>query len=199
VARNVAHARTHSFVKDCRSGVYEMKELCERYGISRKTGYKWLDRFEAEGSSGLEDRSRAPQRCRHGITVDVREILLAARRRHPTWWPKTAEVARGASTRYRLAGGEQRRGSLAARGPGRDSRLAPAKRSASGGRQSHRPATALQSLPRDLQPRAASPATTREHKNYAADVVPMLPVYLLPMFPVAQSVQCQQCDLVSSQ
>jgi transposase InsO family protein len=76
------------FVKDCRSGVYEMKELCERYGISRKTGYKWLDRFEAEGAGGLEDRSRAPRRCQHRMADEVREVLLAARRRHPTWGPR---------------------------------------------------------------------------------------------------------------
>jgi transposase len=48
------------FVKDHRSGLYEMAELCERYGISRKTGYKWIERFEQAGASGLEDRSRAP-------------------------------------------------------------------------------------------------------------------------------------------
>ena len=60
------------FVKDCRSGVYEMKEFYERYGISRKTGYKWLDRFEAEGASGMKDRSRAPLQCRHRMADDVR-------------------------------------------------------------------------------------------------------------------------------
>jgi transposase-like protein len=50
------------FVKDCRSGAYERKELCERYGIRRKTGYKWLDRFEADGVSGL-GAPRRRQRC----------------------------------------------------------------------------------------------------------------------------------------
>ena len=53
------------FVKDCRSGLYEMSGLCDRCGISRKTGYKWLRCFEAEGSGGLADRSRAPRRCAH--------------------------------------------------------------------------------------------------------------------------------------
>ena len=54
------------------------------YGISRKTGYKWLRRFEAEGSGGLADRSRAPRRCAHRMAEPVREALLEARRRHPT-------------------------------------------------------------------------------------------------------------------
>ena len=41
------------FVKDCRMGLYPVSELCGRYGISRKTGYQWLARFEAEGAAGL--------------------------------------------------------------------------------------------------------------------------------------------------
>jgi transposase-like protein len=36
-----------------------MTALCEEYGVSRKTGYKWLSRFRAEGPSGLTERSRA--------------------------------------------------------------------------------------------------------------------------------------------
>ena len=36
------------------------RKLCERYAISRKTGYKWLDRFDEAGRPGLRDRSRTP-------------------------------------------------------------------------------------------------------------------------------------------
>ena len=56
------------FVRDHRLAVYTMAELSARYGISRKTGYKWLDRFDQGGREGLGDRSRAPQRCPHKIT-----------------------------------------------------------------------------------------------------------------------------------
>lgn len=35
--------------------LYTMTELCERYGISRKTGYKWLDRFDEGGRQALGD------------------------------------------------------------------------------------------------------------------------------------------------
>ena len=35
-------------------------ELCQRYGISRKNGYKWLNRYEAQGVEGLEDQTRRP-------------------------------------------------------------------------------------------------------------------------------------------
>ena len=51
------------FIRDHRLELYSMVELCTRYGISRKTGYKWLDRFEEAGRQGLRDRSRAPRRC----------------------------------------------------------------------------------------------------------------------------------------
>ena len=46
------------FVTDWERDLYSMVELCERYGISRKTGYKWLARYEREGPDGLHERSR---------------------------------------------------------------------------------------------------------------------------------------------
>lgn len=50
------------FIKDLRFGLFSMVELCQRYGVSRKTGYKWVQRFEEEGRHGLNDRSKAPKR-----------------------------------------------------------------------------------------------------------------------------------------
>ena len=47
-------------VMEVESEVFQMSELCERYGVSRKTGYKWLERYRKEGVAGLQDRSRAP-------------------------------------------------------------------------------------------------------------------------------------------
>jgi putative transposase len=76
------------FVKDEMTGLYTMSELCERYGISRKTGYKWLTRFEAEGRAGLADRSRAPQGGKYRISEATREGLLEVRRKHPSWGPR---------------------------------------------------------------------------------------------------------------
>ena len=73
------------FIEDRRHGLYTMSELCARYGISRKTGYKWLERFEAEGRKGLTDRSRAPHHCPHKIGEDVARLILDARRGHPSW------------------------------------------------------------------------------------------------------------------
>src|SRR5260221_7625612 len=72
------------FIRDHRLGLYTMVELSARYGISRKTGYTWLDRFDQGGREGLGDRSRAPQSCPHKITDAVATLICEARRRHPT-------------------------------------------------------------------------------------------------------------------
>src|SRR5256714_2739163 len=75
------------FIRDHRIGLYTMAELCARYDVSRKTGYKWLARFDAAGRAGLQDRSRAPHHCPHRITPDVAAVICAARRQHPSWGP----------------------------------------------------------------------------------------------------------------
>jgi putative transposase len=76
------------FVTDCERGLYSMMELCERYGVSRKTGYKWLARYEEEGPEGLREQSRAPHHCPHRIAPPVADAICAARRQHPSWGPE---------------------------------------------------------------------------------------------------------------
>ena len=77
------------FIADDRLGLYTRAELCARYGISRKTGYKWLGRFEDAGRQGLQERSRAPHACPHRIAEAVAAVICAARRQHPSWGPAT--------------------------------------------------------------------------------------------------------------
>jgi transposase len=60
-------------------------ELCARYGISRKTAYKWIERYRHEGEAGLADRSRRPHRSPQATDPEVIAALLEARRRHPSW------------------------------------------------------------------------------------------------------------------
>jgi transposase InsO family protein len=74
-----------SFVTEHQRGLYSMRELCERCGISRKTGYKWVDRFAAGGRAALADRSHAPHHCPHRISEVLSGLLCAARQAHPTW------------------------------------------------------------------------------------------------------------------
>ncbi len=65
-----------------------MSELCEEFGISRKTGYKMRDRYEELGPAGLLDQSRAPQRIPHRTPEAIEKVVVEARRAHPTWGPK---------------------------------------------------------------------------------------------------------------
>lgn len=76
------------FIDDRCLGLYDMTELCARYAVSRKTGYKWLARYDGGGRPALQDRSRAPHHCPHKIVEAVAELLLGARRRHPDWGPE---------------------------------------------------------------------------------------------------------------
>jgi transposase InsO family protein len=76
------------FIADLESCLYEMTELCEKHGISRKTGYKWAERFGREGVEGLKDRSRAPKHSPRQTAPLVAERLLELRRQHPTWGPR---------------------------------------------------------------------------------------------------------------
>lgn len=75
------------FISELESCQYTMSELCERFGISRKTGYKWAERYAQEGPRGLEDRTRAPRSSPQRMSSEVSEELLALRRRYPGWGP----------------------------------------------------------------------------------------------------------------
>ena len=61
--------------------------LCVRFGVSRKTGYKWLERYRAGGVAGLLERSRAPLHHPQAMTQQIAERCVAVRRAHPSWGP----------------------------------------------------------------------------------------------------------------
>jgi putative transposase len=73
------------FARAYASGQYAMTELCDQYLISRKTGYKWMARYEADGRRGLADRSRRPHTSPRATDPALVVRLCEARRRHPTW------------------------------------------------------------------------------------------------------------------
>jgi transposase InsO family protein len=62
-----------------------MSDLCREFGISRKTGYKFWERYKQEGPGGLEDASRAPKRVARRTAAEIEQALVDARNRHPTW------------------------------------------------------------------------------------------------------------------
>jgi transposase-like protein len=76
------------FIVECLRGELSMTALCRQYSISRKTGYKWWDRFEAEGRGQLADRTRACRSHPNATPPEVVTILVDARKRHPTWGPR---------------------------------------------------------------------------------------------------------------
>lgn len=73
------------FVRDAQRDRFTMSELCARYGVSRRVGYKWLARYEAEGRAGLADRSHVPRHCPHKIPSAMAELLITERTAHPHW------------------------------------------------------------------------------------------------------------------
>jgi transposase InsO family protein len=76
------------FVTEYLDGLFTMTELAAHYGISRKTGYKWLDKYEREGLAGLADQSRRPHHSPQASDPALLEQILAVRRRHPRWGAK---------------------------------------------------------------------------------------------------------------
>ena len=62
-----------------------ISELCLRFGIARKTGYKWLQRFREEGEEGLVDRSCCPHTFRSPTLKKMETAVLSIRDQHPTW------------------------------------------------------------------------------------------------------------------
>jgi transposase InsO family protein len=69
-----------------------MTELCERFGISRPAGYKWVDRWTAGGETALQDASRAPVACPHRTDAETEALLVAARRQYKWGATKLLEV-----------------------------------------------------------------------------------------------------------
>lgn len=70
------------------AGEEPFSATCVRFGVSRKTGYKWMARYEAGGVDELTDRSRAPLTHPHAMSAEVRAELISARRQYPRWGPR---------------------------------------------------------------------------------------------------------------
>lgn len=76
------------FVTDWQTGCWTMTELCADYQISRKTGYKWLERHDTSGAAGLHDRSSRPRHSPQATAAALVAALVAVRQRHPRWGAK---------------------------------------------------------------------------------------------------------------
>ena len=76
------------FVAACVEDEETMTGLCAAYGISRKTGYKWLGRYRALGPEGLCDRPRAPLKHGRATPASIVDRIVAEKEAHPLWGPK---------------------------------------------------------------------------------------------------------------
>ena len=64
------------FIADYKRQVFTFAELCRRFGVSRKTGYKWARRFDEGGVSALNDRSCSPHSCPHKTPQQLVDAII---------------------------------------------------------------------------------------------------------------------------
>lgn len=76
------------FIADFLREVLSVTELCDLYGVSRKTAYKWIERYLRQGPAGLEERPRRPHNSPNETAAEIVEAILQGRRRHPSWGGK---------------------------------------------------------------------------------------------------------------
>jgi len=124
---NVMKAR-ETFIQDWKSGVLSFTEVCRRHQISRKTGYKWLSRYQQGGVSGLCDESRKPARSPGRVQEEMELMVVALRKEHPCWGGRkiraallragvegkvpSASTMSGIFRRHDLLGGGMREGAM---------------------------------------------------------------------------------------
>src|SRR5712691_1388872 len=72
---------------------WTMSEVCAAFGISRKSGYKWLQRYRDVGLDGLRERRRAPLHHPNATPAELVGQLIAARKQHRFWGPRKLVAA----------------------------------------------------------------------------------------------------------
>jgi transposase InsO family protein len=77
------------FVLEALQGHFTMSELCFRYGVSRKTGYKWIERYHTQRTPGCDDRPRAPRLHPNATDPKVAARIIKLRKKNPSWGPRT--------------------------------------------------------------------------------------------------------------
>jgi putative transposase len=82
--RNALDQR-NEFITEWLKGDHSVTELCRGHGISRKTGYQCLERFQKNGRTGLEPQSRAPHHSPQAIEEATAAAIIAERQKRPTW------------------------------------------------------------------------------------------------------------------
>lgn len=76
------------FIFEYELGDRPMTELCQRYQISRETGYVWLRRYRAVGVAGLVEHSRAAHRHANQTPEEIERMVVELRQAHMRWGPR---------------------------------------------------------------------------------------------------------------
>ena len=75
-------------ISDWIDDIYSITDLSDKYGVSRKTIYKWIDRYKEKGISGLEEESRASATHPNMTEPDIIDWIVEYKLQHKTWGPK---------------------------------------------------------------------------------------------------------------
>src|SRR5512140_307428 len=78
-------SQREGFVQAALKATANIRALCREYGITARTGYKWIKRYQAQGEAGLCDRSRRPKRSPRKSDPEVEAAVLRVRSTHPAW------------------------------------------------------------------------------------------------------------------
>jgi transposase InsO family protein len=81
-------SQREEFIRLVHQRRHPITELCIAFGISEKTGHKWLARFAREGVAGLGDRSHVPHAPPHQLSAAVHAAIVKLRLQHATWGPR---------------------------------------------------------------------------------------------------------------
>ncbi len=84
---DVVDERTR-FVLEYEGGSFTMAELCRIYGIARKTGYQWVDRYAVEGMVGMVDRRYGAVHHPNQTASRIEEQIVQLKQSHPSWGAK---------------------------------------------------------------------------------------------------------------
>lgn len=87
VTQSIMSQRTEFCLLASKPGI-NMSDLCRRFKISRRTGYKWINRYSAEGLNGLSDHSKRPRNYPNQTCVEIEQHVIGLRKADPEWGSK---------------------------------------------------------------------------------------------------------------
>jgi transposase InsO family protein len=76
------------FIEDWLQDQWSVSGLCAEYGISRKTGYKWIERFRVGGMENLADQPKDSRSHPNATPAEIVARIIELRQRHPFWGPR---------------------------------------------------------------------------------------------------------------